>query len=172
MTLRFTMRTMRAATIVLISCVIAGVCFFLNRTSGYRLQVKTYFHDAQRLRPGASVRVDGVDMGSVTAVRVSPNRAAQPIEVLMTIKTPYQLGIPNDSIAELTSDGVLGPDIVEIDTRTKNTAPIQNKGILQSREYAASERTADALEKVGNILIEESKQIRDQSRVATPVTKP
>jgi MlaD protein len=52
----------------------------------HRREVRVYFQDAQGLHAGASVRMAGVDIGSVSSVRVRPEPPA-PAEVVMVLHT-------------------------------------------------------------------------------------
>jgi ABC-type transporter Mla subunit MlaD len=118
-----------------------------------------------------TVWIDGVEVGSVTDVRLRPELVDRPVEVLMTIRTPYQLSIPRDSIARLSAEGVLGPNVVDIDTRLTTGSPLENNGVLKSLEVPGNQ-AADAVEKVGNMLVKESKKMREQDKPpAAPATK-
>jgi len=60
---------------------------------------------------------------------------------------------------------------VDIDTQTAVAPPIQSNGELKSEEIAWSNQAADAMEKVGNILIKESKTMREQDKPLAPADK-
>src|SRR5208337_236109 len=72
-----------------------------------KLQVKAYFDQVGNLHPGASVRLEGVDVGQVAAIRVIPKLHNPPIEVSMWIDPRVDLS--SDSIATLSTEGLLGP---------------------------------------------------------------
>ncbi len=134
----------------------------------HRLIVRTFLHSAQGVQPGAHVRVDGVDVGSVSDVGVSKQPAEGPIELRMVLRAPYVLSIPSDATASLQTDGVLGPTFVEIDTREASGAPIAENGTLKSVEFNVSkESAAHALEVVGNAFLKEAQKMRDQRPAPT-----
>jgi ABC-type transporter Mla subunit MlaD len=148
--------------ILLTLVVVAAVVFSwlaVRRHLTYQLNARTYFHNAPGLQGGTQVWVDGVDLGSVTSVRVRPELGARPVEVLMAVRTPYDLRIPKGSIVSLATQGVLGPVVVEIDTREASGPPIGNDGVLESLEIT-DEQTAHAIEVVGNALIDASKRLQ------------
>lgn len=97
-----------------------------------------------------------------------PEVSDRPVEVVMQVDTPYMLAIPSDSVARLSAQGVSGPTVIDIDTRGALGVAIANNGTIKSEERFADLRTADALEKVGNWLVGESKKLRDQNARATP----
>jgi ABC-type transporter Mla subunit MlaD len=132
--------------------VLVVVLFPLGRHANHKLNVKAYFQSASGLNAGAAVRVDGVNVGSVTSVRVRPERGELPIEVLMAIGTPYDLAIPNDSLVTLITDGVLGPTVADIDTRQAHGARVANNGVLTSKELT-QEEAARATKRIKDSII-------------------
>ncbi|PYV50795.1 MAG: hypothetical protein DMG92_06460, partial [Acidobacteria bacterium] len=74
--------------IVLILIIVFGLaCIFLviKGPSGSRLELTTYFADAQGLRRGAPVRLAGVNVGSISDVRVRPDLRDNPAEVKLAL---------------------------------------------------------------------------------------
>ena len=124
---------------LIILAALALVCLPFRKSVSPHLDVRTYFQNAAGLAPGASVRVDGVDVGRVSSVRVHPEGGEQRIEVLMAITTRYDLPLPDDSLVSLAAQGVLGPTVVDIDTRYAHGPRIANNGILKSREVTPAE---------------------------------
>lgn len=142
--------------VVLIALVV-GVSFLLRKTRPHRMELVTYFRHATALKAGAVVRVDGVDVGTVLGVRVRPELGDRPVEVVMAISTTYNLAIPNDATVQLGSDGVLGPAIVDIDTRHSSGVPVKDHGTLNSVELTDNQ-AAKAVQRVGNAFVQALKQ--------------
>ena len=134
----------------------------LVKVPRHRLLVRTYLRHALSLQPGTPVSIDGVRVGSVRSVELVPGVRDRPVEVLMTLGTAYKLTLPNDSVVEPTSEGVLGPTVMEIDTRNTTGSPLESNGVLKSVEITDTQG-ARALEVIGNALIEESKKLRDKN---------
>jgi len=109
-----------------------GIVVSLTKPSGHELKLKCYFQDAQGLRSGARVRVAGVDVGSVTSVRVRPELRDHAAEVTMSLYTQYELKIPSDSTASLETTGVLGETFVQIHVQDASGPPLRDGGVLQS----------------------------------------
>jgi|KBSMisStandDraft_5_1062788.scaffolds.fasta_scaffold78546_1 phospholipid/cholesterol/gamma-HCH transport system substrate-binding protein len=98
----------------------------------HALTLKTYFTDGMGLRAGAPVRVAGVDVGSVKSVRPRAELKQAPVEVILAIRTDYELRIPDDSVASLSTSGILGPTYVNIDARNASGLPIRSGGTLKA----------------------------------------
>jgi len=113
---------------------IAAIFLLVGKPFQHRREVRTYFQDAQGLRAGSSVRMAGVDIGSVTSVRVRPEISATPAEVTMVLRTPYALRIPKDASVSLETAGVLGPTFAEIDIAGASGPPLEKGGVLKSKE--------------------------------------
>ena len=126
------MRKLALVSIVAVAAVILWLP--LRKPQTHRISLTTYFHSGDGLQPKAAVRVDGVELGSVTSVRVRPELGERPVEVVMAIAASYDLAIPSDSTARLSTQGLLGPTVVDIDTRHTQGARIGNNGVLKTSE--------------------------------------
>jgi ABC-type transporter Mla subunit MlaD len=122
------------------------------KTCKPRGERKSILPECQRTECWAAVRVDGVNVGTVTSVYVRPERSERPIEVLMAIRTSYDLAIPNDSLVTLTTDGVLGPTVADIDTRHAHGGRVANNGVLTSTELT-QEEAAQATKRIKDAII-------------------
>ena len=125
----------RKAILVLIvaSGLVALGSLFFARSRFPRQEIRTCFNDARGLRPGAGVRIAGVDVGMVRVVRANPEKKDCPAEVTMDLATPYELRIPKDSVVEVHTDGILGLPLVAIDVTHATGEPVNNGGYLQSK---------------------------------------
>src|ERR1700740_414674 len=87
---------LRVGLTVLFASITLGVLTFLmSGTTGLftpKITLRSYFDNAQGLRNGAPVRLQGVDVGNVTAVRVV-NKSRTPVEVIMRVNTKYGFNI-------------------------------------------------------------------------------
>lgn len=78
-------------------------------SGGYPLAAE--FRAAEGLSPGSDVRLSGVKIGSVTSLDLNP--ANYFAVVGMSIDS--EVMVPEDSIAKIVSDGLLGGNFVAID---------------------------------------------------------
>ena len=104
----------------------------LAKRSKRNLQVKAYFQNAAGLQVGAAVRIAGVEVGRVTAIRVRPELRDTPAEVSISLGQSHMLDIPRDSIASLPTEGILGPAFVDIDISKASGPPLQNGAVLKT----------------------------------------
>ena len=115
------------------SVIAVGIFLKLGKPTGYKLDLKCYFRDAQGLRAGARVRVAGVEVGSVTSVRVRPELREHPAEVAMTLYTPYELKIPSDAVVSIEAAGLSGDVFAQINIQDASGPSVQSGGVLNSR---------------------------------------
>ena len=101
-----------------------------------RQELRTCFADAGGLRPGAEVRISGVQVGIVRAVTAQPQNKDCPAEVEMDLTTPYELKIPRDAIAEVQTAGLMGPAIVAIDVKHSTGEAATKGSYLKSKNPA------------------------------------
>jgi phospholipid/cholesterol/gamma-HCH transport system substrate-binding protein len=110
--------------------------FLLSGEGGFfwqRYSVKTLFPNAAGLKPGAPVRLAGVEVGSVSEVDVAGNQ----VEVVMEINRNYQQHVTTDSRASLGSVSLLGESAVDI-TASRSGLPIPEWGYVPSGPAAGS----------------------------------
>lgn len=143
------MRVRLLIMVLLALCVL--VVFATIKTTGHKSTIKTYFNDARGLRAGAPVRVAGVEVGRVASVRVRDDLRDRPAEVVMVLRTSYELKIPSDAVVRLQSDGVLGQAYPEIDIRNAVGPPLPEAGTLKSEDTGAPS-ASDLLECLAGIV--------------------
>ena len=85
-----------------------GAVAMLLRHPAHLLRSSACFQDVNGLRSGASVRIAGVDVGQVRAVRAHPGNSACPAEVGLELGTAYALNLPSDAVASVSSSGIPG----------------------------------------------------------------
>ncbi len=114
--------------IVALSCIALVIFLLTGNTSWFkkRIELHVYVSDAAGLVPGAPVRINGIQAGSVDHVALSGLTDPQKI-----IKVDFQVDedmlkqIPNDSIASVASDNLLGSTkFLQID-KGKSSEPLQ-----------------------------------------------
>jgi phospholipid/cholesterol/gamma-HCH transport system substrate-binding protein len=124
-------------TVLFASITLAVLIFLMSGTTGLftpKIRLKSYFDDAQGIRNGAPVRLQGVDVGNVTAVRVVPNRPATPVEVVMKVTTKYSFNIRKDSVTSMATAGVLGETYINIDSAHAKGPEAGDGDTLATRE--------------------------------------
>ena len=124
----------RLTTILIIVVGVVTLSLFFSRPKLYRQELKAYFKTGQALRNGAEVRVAGIPSGVVKSVQVRPEHREAPVEVVFEVQTTYQLPIPEDSIARLSTGSILGNNFtyVEIDLSNANGSPASEHAVLRT----------------------------------------
>jgi phospholipid/cholesterol/gamma-HCH transport system substrate-binding protein len=106
-------------TVLFASITLAVLIFMMSGTGGWlthKIVLKAYFDNAGGLREGAPVRLSGVDIGNVMTVRIVSGKPLTPVEVTMKVNTRYAFSLRKDSVALLSTAGVLGETFVDIDS--------------------------------------------------------
>jgi len=148
---------------VLAASITLGILILLMSGTGgvltRKITLKSYFDNAGGLREGAPVRLQGVDLGNVTGIRVvsDPARRLTPVEVTMKVNTKYHNNLRKDSVTLLSTAGVLGETYIDIDSSQASGPEVAQGDVLATREtpqiedvVRASQSTLqnlDALEK-------------------------
>ena len=142
--------------LILVLIVAVGVVaigsLFVNRLRYHHQDLKSCFNDAGGLQAGASVRIAGVDVGTVRSVRANPQNKNCPAEVEMVLATTYEIGIPNDSVAGIEPDGLLGRPYLSIDTTQASGVSIKDYGYLKSKPSKAALPIGDQI-KAADVLL-------------------
>jgi len=101
-----------------------------------KIKVRCYVDNAGGLRVGAPVRLEGVDIGNVTSIRVvqDPQRRAVPVEIVMKVSMKYAASMRSDCLASLNTAGVLGEVFVDLDCRQAKAGPLKNGDELPTRD--------------------------------------
>jgi phospholipid/cholesterol/gamma-HCH transport system substrate-binding protein len=126
-------------TVIIASITLAILIFVMTGSTGLftrKILIRAYVDNAGGLRVGAPVRLEGVDIGNVTHIRVvrDPLRKLAPVEVTMKITTKYEDTMRADCHASMNTAGVLGEVFVDIDCRQAKGGPLVNGAELPTDE--------------------------------------
>jgi len=112
--------------------------FFIGGSSGLlspKYTVFAYFENANNLKSGAEVQLEGVTIGNVRGVKIStqadPKKA---VEVELRIEEKYKNIIRSDSMLTIGTIGLLGDKYVDITRGTEDGQVMQEGGYLQGSE--------------------------------------
>jgi phospholipid/cholesterol/gamma-HCH transport system substrate-binding protein len=149
---------LKIGIITVVAIVMAATLIFLLSGEGgffwQRYGVKTVFDNVAGLKPGAPVRVAGVEVGSVTGIAFSGER----VEVTMEVQEQNRTRITTESRATLGSVSLLGEGAVDITPSSQGT-PIPEWGFIPSAPAPGS--IAEATTRVTEGLEEATKLLRD-----------
>lgn len=142
--------------------VFVGLVYFLGRQSGlferqYRLVAA--FSQIGGLIEGATVRLAGVPVGRVTAIRL-PEAGAARVQVELTVVRRVQTRIRADSVARIETLGLLGDKIVEVTLGSPDRPVLADGAALETEEPLDTNRlTRQGTELLRN-LVEVSGELR------------
>ena len=133
---------LKVGVIVLISTVILVTLLFLMTSSSglgilsHKLTVTTYFENSAGLKTGAAVNLEGVTIGTVKTVTIdnSPERKLTPVKVVMKLDDKYLANLKKDSKASLSTVGVLGDTVVDINSQFAVGPALQDGDVLKTTE--------------------------------------
>jgi phospholipid/cholesterol/gamma-HCH transport system substrate-binding protein len=133
---------LKVGVIVLISTVILVTLLFLMTSSSglgilsHKLTVVTYFENSAGLKTGAAVNLEGVTIGTVKTVTIdnSPERKLTPVKVVMKLDDKYSANLKKDSKASLSTVGVLGDTVVDINSQFAVGPKLQDGDELKTLE--------------------------------------
>lgn len=128
---------LKIGLLTIFAIVMASMLIFLLSGSGgffwQRYALKTVFPNVAGLKPGAPVRVAGVEVGSVTEVEFVGDR----VEVVVEISRDMQPRVTSASAASLGSVSLLGEAAVDIIPSSVGT-PIPEWGYIPTGPAAGS----------------------------------
>ena len=115
---------LKVGLIVLVSiALLSTLLFLMTSASGmnvfsHKIILYTYFQNSDGLKIGAAVNLEGVTIGEVTHVTVStdPLRKLTPVKVTFKIDPKYHASVHTDSKASLSTVGVLGDTVLDINS--------------------------------------------------------
>lgn len=127
-------------TVIIASLTLAFLLFLMSGTGGFftkRITLISYFDNASGLRVGAPVRLNGVDIGNVAAIRVVPDKDKQltPVQVVMKVTTKYSFDLRRDSVTSLDTAGVLGETFLDIDSSQAIGLVVKDGDILPTQVH-------------------------------------
>lgn len=121
---------------VFLGTVLLVIAIFLignkNALFSDNIFVKTYFDNVEGLRTGAAVRLNGLNVGSVSNVRLMEMNQYR-VEVTMRINRDIKQFIRLDSEAAIETEGIIGSKIVVITPGSKENATIEDGGVIMSQ---------------------------------------
>ena len=157
---QLTWAELRVGLFVLVGlAVLAAGIFYVTGAGilGPKYRLKTFLPEVSGLSKGASVKLDGVEIGNVEAIQLVPRTPGslkdknRNVEVDMRIDRRYEKDILTDSVATLVTEGLLGNRYVDI-RRGFTGVPIkENQEIPGAEEKAIKEVVERSAELLGNL---------------------
>jgi phospholipid/cholesterol/gamma-HCH transport system substrate-binding protein len=125
-----------------------------------RYRLVAYFDNVQGLVSGAAVRLAGTQVGQVKSVDLSLRPGGEPaVKVMLQVDEDVQQRIRGNSVALITTIGLLGDQIVEISIGTSDSAVLTDGSEIQTLDpfdlnvmVSKGGRALDAIESLASNL--------------------
>ena len=143
-----TQRVRVAAFVVGTLAVLLAAIFVLGHSQSLfsrKVTLHTSFANTAGLITGSAVRLAGVDIGIVKAIRFDPNIGSKRVDVDLSVSTQDLNRIRADSVAQVDSKGLLGDMIVNI------TLGSEDKPALKDGDHLASAEASGIAEVVSSV---------------------
>lgn len=130
-------RDVKVGLFVLAGLLFSALVIFLigdeRRFFSSSVKFTTTFADVQGLKPGAPVRMGGIDIGNVKKVGYRPGAAEAVVYVELDVVKAEAERIRKDSIARVAAKGLLGDKMIEI-SKGKSPEAVPPGGEILSEE--------------------------------------
>jgi phospholipid/cholesterol/gamma-HCH transport system substrate-binding protein len=127
-----------------------------------KVPYKTAFKDVAGLKPGAPVRMGGLDIGQVTRIGHEADAKDTRIYVSMSIDKAESVRIRSDSTARVVNKGLLGDKMIELSTGSPDTAAMDPNRLVPSEEPADMLAAANKVAAAAQAAIEKIEPLAQQ----------
>jgi len=114
---------------------------------GSTFTIKAVLSNVNGLVPGNNVRFKGIDVGTVKSITVANDTA---IYVTMTIDQNMRPYIKKNAIASIGTDGLMGNKLININSDSEPSAPVDQNDIIQSQKPVETDEMLRTLNTTNN----------------------
>lgn len=134
-------RQLRVGVMVAVAIVVLVVgIFFISGRVGFfqsRYKLQAYFPEVEGLTEGAAVQLAGVPVGNVSWIRLSPYRDPnRAVAVTLKIDRRFAEDIRADSVASISTFGLLGQSFVDITRGSQSQPAVPPDGEVRTLQTA------------------------------------
>lgn len=129
--------------------------------------VKAYFKSVQGLKSGATVRLSGIDVGTVKDVSIVNDTSGR-VRVTMSIKEDVARFIRTDTKASIETEGLVGNKVVVLTIGSASAEQIKDGGTINTKEPLSF---ADVLEETQGIMGYTKQMTKDLSEIIGRVNR-
>lgn len=147
------MSSFRLGVFILLGITLLIVAIFLvgqkESLFSSTFKVRAFFNDIQGLKPGTSVRLSGIDVGSVSSIDIVDDTTGR-VQVTMNLQTDVKRFIRTDTKASIESEGLVGNKVVVLKIGSSQSLPVKDDGVIQSEEPIGFAAIIDQTEGIMN----------------------
>ncbi|MGD0674943.1 MAG: MlaD family protein [Polyangiaceae bacterium] len=133
-------RELKVGLFVILGLTLTMMAVFLigdtTRLWDTKAAYRAAFRDVGGLKPGAPVRMGGLDIGTVTSVGYDANPGDTRIFVKISVVKAQSVRIRRDSVATVGNKGLLGDKMIEISVGSPDAALLDSTELIPTREPA------------------------------------
>lgn len=123
--------------------VLIGLILLMSGSTGglfeRKIVIRAYFPNANGIKDGAPVTLEGVTIGNVIHVRVIPARDPTPVEVSMRVGGEFIPDLHTDSTVKIEQAGALGDSFIDISSVNATGPEPGNNAELKIKESSSIE---------------------------------
>jgi phospholipid/cholesterol/gamma-HCH transport system substrate-binding protein len=135
---------LRVGALVMVAmAVLVGLILLMSGSTGglfeRKIVLRAYFANANGIKDGAPVTLEGVTIGNVIHVKVVPARDPTPVEVSMRVGGAFIPDLHTDSIVKIEQAGALGDSFIDISSVNATGPEPGNNAELKIKESSSIE---------------------------------
>ena len=129
--------------------------------------VKAYFKSVQGLKTGATIRLSGIDVGTVKNVSIVNDTTGR-VEVVMSIKEDVERFIRTDTRATIETEGLVGNKVVVLEIGSASAEQVTDGGTIRTKEPMSF---ADVIEETQGVMGYTKQMSKDLSEIIARVNR-
>lgn len=129
--------------------------------------VRAFFNEVQGLRSGATVRLSGIDVGSVESVQIVDDTTAK-VEVVISIREDIRQFIRTDTKASIETEGLVGNKVVVLQVGSSSADIVKDGGIITAKDPVGF---AEVIEETQGIMQYTKELTKDLSEIIARVNR-
>ena len=165
-------RSVKVGIFVLLGILLTAAMVFLIGDTRHawdkKITYRASFADVAGLKPGAPVRMGGVDIGAVDSVAHSSTVSDPRVYVSMSIVRSESTRVLDDTVATVANKGLLGDKMIELTTNGTGSM-LPSNGLLKTEEPIDLSKY---LSKVDDIMNKADKAVDNVEKGTRPFSDP
>jgi phospholipid/cholesterol/gamma-HCH transport system substrate-binding protein len=137
-----------------------------NAIFSSRFTVKAFFNDIQGLRSGSTVRLSGIDVGTVSNIEFSGDSGK--VLVMMDLLEDIRRFIRTDTRASIETEGLVGNKVVLLEIGSSEGDPVNDGATILSKEPVGF---AQIIEETQGIMAYTEEMTRDLAEIVGRVNR-
>ena len=129
--------------------------------------VKAYFKTVQGLKTGATVRLSGIDVGTVKDVQIVNDTTGR-VQVTMSIKEDVARFIRTDTRATIETEGLVGNKVVVLEIGSASAEQVREGGTIRTKEPMS---ISAVIEETQGVMQYTKKMTKDLSEIIARVNR-